>query len=233
MSTLVGAGAAAAISAAFNAPLAGAFFALEEILGSFAAGAFSAVVVSSVVAAVVSRAVFGNHPAFPIPVEYGYSLTREVFLFYPLLGIVTGLVSALFIRTYFRTESLVARLRLPRAALPWIGGVLVGAMVYLSRGILVGYGHLSVRLEVFGQIAWYFLLLLALGKILATTLTLTTGGSGGLFTPSLYIGAATGGAFGAALRDLFPALHLSPRRTPSSAWGRWWPARRTRRSPGS
>jgi CIC family chloride channel protein len=210
VSTLVGAGAAAAISAAFNAPLAGAFFAIEEILGSFATGAFSAVVVSSVVAAVVSRAVFGNHPAFPIPVEYGYTLTREVFFFYPLLGAVTGLVSALFIRCYFGAEDWAARLPVPRAVLPWIGGALVGAMVYLSRGILVGYGHLAVHLEVFGQMAWYLLLLLAFGKILATSITLTTGGSGGLFTPSLYIGAATGGAFGVALRELFPAMHLHP-----------------------
>jgi chloride channel protein, CIC family len=210
VSTLVGAGAAAGISAAFNAPLAGAFFALEEILGSFAAGAFSAVVVSSVLAAVVSRAVFGNHPAFPIPVEYGYTLTREVVLFYPLLGAVTGLISALFIWCFFRSEDWAARLPLPRAALPWIGGAIVGALVYLSRGILVGYGHLAVHLEVFGQMAWYFLLLLALGKVLATSITLTTGGSGGLFTPSLYIGAATGGAFGAALRQLFPTLHIHP-----------------------
>ena len=210
VSTLVGAGAAAAISAAFNAPLAGAFFALEEILGSFATGAFSAVVVSSVVAAVVSRAVFGNHPAFPIPVEYGYTLTREVILFYPLLGVVAGLVSALFIRCYFRSEEIAGRLRVPPAALPWIGGALVGGLVYLSQGILVGYGHLAVHLEVFGQAAWYFLVLLVLGKIVATSLTLTMGGSGGLFTPSLYIGAATGGAFGVALRELFPGLHIHP-----------------------
>jgi CIC family chloride channel protein len=210
VSALVGAGAAAAISAAFNAPLAGAFFALEEILGSFAAGAFSAVVVSSVIAAVVSRAVFGNHPAFPIPVEYGYTLAREVVLFYPLLGALTGLVSALFIRCYFRSDDWTRRFPLPPVLLPWFGGALVGGLVYLSRGILVGYGHLAVHLEVFGQMAWYFLLLLALGKIVATSLTLTTGGSGGLFTPSLYIGAATGGAFGVLLRDLFPALHIRP-----------------------
>jgi chloride channel protein, CIC family len=210
VTALVGAGAAAGISAAFNAPLAGAFFALEEILGSFAAGAFSAVVVSSVVAAVVSRAVFGNHPAFPIPVEYGYTLTREVILFYPLLGVLAGLVSTLFIRCYFGMEGWWKRLRVPSAALPWIGGVLVGTMVYLSRGILVGYGHLAVRVEVFGHVAWYFLLLLAFGKILATSVTLTTGGSGGLFTPSLYIGAATGGAFGVAVRELFPGMHISP-----------------------
>jgi chloride channel protein, CIC family len=210
VAALVGAGAAAGISAAFNAPLAGAFFALEEILGSFAAGAFSAVVVSSVLAAVVSRAVFGNHPAFPIPVEYGYTLTREVFLFYPLLGAVTGLVSALFIWSYSHAEDLAGRTRIPAAVLPWVGGALVGALVYLSRGILVGYGHLAVHLEVFGRMAWYLLLLLALGKILATSITLASGGSGGLFTPSLYIGAATGGAFGVALRDLFPALHIRP-----------------------
>ena len=74
----------------------------------------------------------------------------------------------------------------------------------------MGYGHLSVHLDVFGRMAWYSLLLLALGKILATSLTLTTGGSGGLFTPSLYIGAATGGAFGVALRELFPTLHIHP-----------------------
>jgi CIC family chloride channel protein len=210
VTTLVGAGAAAGISAAFNAPLAGAFFALEEILGSFAAGAFSAVVVSSVVAAVVSRAVFGNHPAFPIPVEYGYTLTREVLLFYPLLGVLAGLVSVLFIRCYFRMDDWAKRLPVPPAVLPWIGGALVGGMVYLSRGILVGYGHLAVHIEVFGRVAWYLLLLLALGKILATSLTLTTGGSGGLFTPSLYVGAATGGAFGVAVRELFPQLQVHP-----------------------
>jgi CIC family chloride channel protein len=90
-------------------------------------------VVSSVLAAVVSRAVFGNHPAFPIPIEYGYTLTREVVLFYPLLGAVTGLMSALFIWCFFHAEEWAARLPLPRAALPWIGGALVGALVYLSR----------------------------------------------------------------------------------------------------
>src|SRR5690606_3977674 len=95
---LVAAGAAAGISAAFNAPLAGAFFALEEILGSLAVAAFPAVVVSSVVSAVVSRAFLGNHPAFPIPVEYGYQLTRELFLFYPLLGVVAGLVAVAYVR---------------------------------------------------------------------------------------------------------------------------------------
>jgi CIC family chloride channel protein len=207
---LVGAGAAAGISAAFNAPLAGAFFALEEILGSFRAASFSAVVISSVVAAVVSRAFFGNHPAFPIPTEYGYSLLREMVFFYPALGVLAGLVSALFVRVYFRTADITARLRIRPALLPWLGGAAVGGLIYLSGGLLVGYGHLAVRLEVFGRMAWWALALLALGKILATSLTLNSGGSGGVFTPSLYVGAATGGAFGVAIAGLFPQLHLTP-----------------------
>jgi CIC family chloride channel protein len=207
---LVAAGAAAGISAAFNAPLTGAFFALEEILGSLAAAAFPAVVVSSVIGAVVSRAVFGNHPAFPIPHEYGYGMVREIVLLYPLLGMVVGGVSAGFIRCYFGVGALVRRLRVPPAVLPWLGGALVGTMVYLSGGRLVGFGHLAVRLDVFGRMAWYSLALLAIGKIVATSVTLNSGASGGVFTPSLYLGAATGGAFGVAAADLFPGMHIQP-----------------------
>lgn len=207
---LVAAGTAAGISAAFNAPLAGAFFALEEIVGSLAAGTFPPVVVSSVVAAVVSRGFLGNHPAFPIPKEYGYALQRELVLFYPLLGLLAGLVAVAFIRTYFGMGDLVRRLTLPPAALPWIGGLAVGGLVLLSNGLLVGHGHLAVHLEIFGLVPWHALALLAAGGIVATSITLNTGGSGGLFTPSLYIGAAAGGSFGAALSHLFPELGLRP-----------------------
>ena len=210
MRVLVGAGAGAAISAAFNAPIAGAFFALEEILGSLAVTAFPPVVVASVIAAVVSRAVFGNHPAFPIPVEYSYGLAREVFLFFPLLGVITGVVAALFVRVFFGVEALVKRMTRLRWLVPWVGGALVGVLVVMSRGLLVGYGHLAVHLEVFGRMPWYSLALLALGSIVATSITLNTGGSGGLFTPSLYVGAATGGAFGVALAQLLPNASIRP-----------------------
>lgn len=207
---LVAAGAAAGISASFNAPLAGAFFALEEILGTFAAGAFPPVVVASVVAAMVSRSVFGDHPAFPIPVEYGYELGREVVLFLPVLGVLCGLVSVVFIRMYLGTETLARRLPVPPALTPWLGGALVGVLVWLSGGALVGYGHLAVHLELFGRTAWTTLALLMLGKIVATSVTLGVGGSGGVFTPSLYIGATLGGAFGVMLDQLFPGLGLHP-----------------------
>jgi CIC family chloride channel protein len=207
---LVAAGTAAGISAAFNAPLAGAFFALEEIVGSLAASTFPPVVVSSVVAAVVSHAFLGNHPAFPIPKEYGYALQRELLVFYPLLGLIAGLVAVAFIRSYFGLGDLLRRLRIPAAVLPWLGGLSVGGLVLLSDGLLVGHGHLAVHLEIFGRVPWHALALLAVGSMLATSITLNTGGSGGLFTPSLYIGAAAGGAFGVALTQLLPALPIRP-----------------------
>ncbi|MGI8546040.1 MAG: chloride channel protein [Gemmatimonadaceae bacterium] len=213
VNVLVGCATGAAISAAFNAPLAGAFFALEEILGTFSGASFAPVVVSSVIAAVISRGVFGNHPAFPIPTQYGYVRPSEIVLFYPLLGIVSGLVAAFFVRTYFAINATERRFldwKIPRAAIPWIGGLLVGTMVVVSHGLLTGYGHLAVRLDVFGRMPWYFLGLLALGKIVATSVTLNLGGSGGVFTPSLYIGAATGGAFGVALAALLPHFGLHP-----------------------
>lgn len=205
MTLLVAAGTAAAISAAFNAPLAGAFFALEEILGGLSVAAFPVVVVSSVVAAVISRSVFGNHPAFPIPHEYGYNHLWEVGLAYPVLGVVVGVVAAGFIGIHFRLgRSTVTG---PRAA---VGGMIVGLMVAASAGQLVGAGHLSIPLDVFGTTAWWIIGLLAVGKIVATSLTLGWGGSGGVFTPSLYVGAATGGAVGAGLLSLFPAANIRP-----------------------
>ncbi|MBA3316624.1 MAG: chloride channel protein [Gemmatimonadales bacterium] len=207
---MVAAGAAAGISAAFNAPLAGAFFALEEILGSLAVGAFPPVVVASVVAAVVSHSFLGNNPAFPIPEEYGYALQREVLVFYPFLGVIAGLVGVLFVRVFFATEALVRKLQSPRWVVAFLGGLVVGVLVLLSKGLLVGHGHLAVHLNVFGGMSWSSLALLALGSVLATSITLNCGGSGGVFTPSLYVGAATGGAFGVALTGLFPDLGLRP-----------------------
>jgi CIC family chloride channel protein len=207
---MVAAGAAAGISAAFNAPLAGAFFALEEILGSLAVGAFPPVVVASVVAAVISHSFLGNNPAFPIPEDYGYVLQRELLVFYPFLGVVAGLVGVLFVRVFFAAESLVRRVPSPRWTLAFLGGLLVGVLVLLSKGLLVGHGHLAVHLDVFGGMSWSSLALLALGSIVATSITLNFGGSGGVFTPSLYVGAATGGSFGVALAGLFPDLGLRP-----------------------
>lgn len=207
---MVAAGAAAGISAAFNAPLAGAFFALEEILGSLAIGAFPPVVVASVMAAVVSQAFYGNSPAIALPTEYGFESAIEIFAFYPLLGVLAGLIGVLFVRTYFGVAPVVERLRVPPWMKPVLGGLLVGTIVFLSGGVLAGSGHLAFSLEQFARMEWYLLVLLVFGKILATSVTLNSGGSGGVFTPALFVGAATGGAVGVALSGIFPALGLYP-----------------------
>ncbi|HET7631807.1 MAG TPA: chloride channel protein [Gemmatimonadaceae bacterium] len=209
---LVGCATGAAISAVFNAPLAGAFFALEETLGTMSASAFAPVVVSSVMAAVVSQAVYGNHPAFHLPpnVAFTYSHLSEALLLFPLLGVISGFVAAGFVRTYFGIGNWRKRLPQRPAFIALGGGAVVGLFVFASRGHLVGYGHLAINMESFTTFPWYALAALAIGKIVITSITLNTGGSGGLFTPSLYIGAATGGAMGVGLAALWPAGGVNP-----------------------
>jgi CIC family chloride channel protein len=131
-------------------------------------------------------------------------------VFYPLLGIACGLMSVLFVRVYFGVELWARRAPLKGAWLALAGGAIAGGMVHLSRGLLLSTGHLAIPLDQFWHETWLILVLLAVGKVVATAITLQTGGSGGLFTPSLYVGAATGSAFGVLLTGLFPGLHLSP-----------------------
>jgi CIC family chloride channel protein len=213
LKVLAGCGAAAGISAAFNAPFAGAFFALEEVLGTFSIGAFSPVVVASVAGALTVRPFLGSHPAFQIP-PYGEIRPLAILLLYPLLGIACGLWGAFYTRTFFSTADYFKRTPGPEWLRPVVGGLAVGLIVYFSRGLLVGDGHLAIPTPVFGGIAWYFLLALALAKTIATNLTLGSGGSGGVFTPTLFIGAALGGSMGRLADTLLPHFGLHP-----TAWG--------------
>jgi CIC family chloride channel protein len=213
LKVLAGCGAAAGISAAFNAPFAGAFFALEEVLGTFSIGAFSPVVVASVAGALTIRPFLGSHPAFQIP-EYGEIRPLAILLLYPLLGIACGLWGAFYTRTFFSTADYFKRAPGPEWLKPVVGGLAVGLIVYFSRGLLVGNGHLAIPAKVFGGTAWYFLLALTLAKTIATNLTLGSGGSGGVFTPTLFIGAALGGTMGRLADTLLPHFGLHP-----TAWG--------------
>jgi CIC family chloride channel protein len=204
---LVGAGAAAGISAAFNTPLAGAFFALEEILSSFSSVAFAPVVVSSITASLAAQALLGAHPAFSEPLDVGYRFYREILVFFPLLGLAAGVLSAAFIRL----EDTLARRtwrRVPRGLTPWLGGALVGVLVAGSGGLLASRGHIDVHLESLAALSWYMALLFAAGKVLATAVTLNTGGSGGVFAPSLFAGALLGSGIAGLLRLAFPELPI-------------------------
>jgi CIC family chloride channel protein len=201
---LVGCGAAAGIAAAFNAPFAGAFFALEEVLGSFSAGAFSPVVIASVAGSLTVRPFLGGHPIFDARVP-GSTRPTEVLL-YPILGIACGLVSALYARAYLAATARGARMPSPRWIWPIAAGMVVGAIVLLSGNLLAGDGHLAIPEPIFGNMAWYALLAITAGKIIATVVTLGFGGTGGVFTPTLFIGAALGGGLGALGHSLVPTL---------------------------
>lgn len=210
---LAGCGAAAGISAAFSTPFGGAFFALEQVLGSFSVGAFSPVVVASVVGALVVRPFLGRTPAFGVP-SYGEIDAPTLTLLIPLLGILCGFGSVLFTRTYFATKAAFAKWTGPAWMRPVLGGLLVGTIVFLSRGLLIGEGHLAIPPEIFGGIAWYLLLGLSLAKVVITSLTFHAGGSGGVFTPALFIGAALGSGAGALAVLLLPGSGIHP-----ETWG--------------
>ena len=200
---LVGCGAAAGIAGAFNAPFAGAFFALEEVLGSFSIGAFSPVVIASVVGALTVRPLMGGDAIFRAPSLADAHPGRSALL-YPLLGLACGIVSALYARAYLAAPGWSRRVPGPAWLKPLIGGTAVGLIVLFTGGLHAGNGHLMLPHQLFGELAWYVLLGIVVAKIAATVITLGFGGSGGVFTPTLFLGAALGGGLGALGERLLP-----------------------------
>jgi CIC family chloride channel protein len=201
--TLVAAGAAAGIGATFNAPIAGALFAVEILLGEFGVYSFSPIIVASVIGTLTSRMITGEDiAAFTLDIKYTLTSVWEIGP-YILLGLLSGLVAILFIRTLYFFEDRFDRLRLHPLTKPVLGGLLVGAVGFKFPQIFgVSYDTMNAALS--DQLGLWLALSLIFIKILTTSLTLGSGGSGGVFAPSLFLGAMTGNFVGAVFHNAFP-----------------------------
>ncbi len=204
MRVLVACGAAGGIAATFNAPLAGVFFSMELILVDFAAESFGMVVLASVTASVIGRAALGNEAFLSLP-EFAVDHVQQYLLFAGL-GLLAGAVGVGFTRVLYLIEDLCdATWRGPEWLRPAVGGFLLGGVLLLLPQ-MYGVGYPVLSKGVAGGYAIGFLLVLLVGKAIATSLTIGIGGSGGVFAPSLFIGAMLGSAYGQVLHLLLPDL---------------------------
>ncbi len=204
--TLVGCGAGAAIGAAFNAPLAGAFYGIELIIGSYSLSSLMPVVAASYVANAIAKNLIGTLPIIAVQ-QPGAHLDGT----YPmalLLGLVAGGMGILVMQTVTTIEQMTGRSKIPGPVRPVIGGIFVGLAALLSPQVLSA-GHGAMHLVVSDQSGGLQLSGVLILKILAAAVSIGTGFRGGLFFASLFMGTLLGKIFGMAILALFPAMHLS------------------------
>ena len=201
-------GAAAGLAAAFNAPISAILFVIEEVIGRWSAAVLGSVVLSAISSVVVARRFWGSQPMFQIP-SVTVTDSREL-LAYAVLGVVGGLAASIFSRAlgYLRP-----RMRnLPR----WtfyvqspVAGLAVGLIGFFGFPQIMGPGYEVMDHAMHGQFTWKLLLALALLKILATTISFSSGTPGGMFAPTLFVGAMLGASIGTFEKVFFPVLHIS------------------------
>jgi CIC family chloride channel protein len=202
--TLLGCGVAAGVAASFNAPIAGSFFALEVVVGHYALSAFAPIVIASVTGTLISRARYGDFPAFILPENWTIVSFWE-FPAFAILGLVSALAAILFMWSLTFAEDTTTKLPLPRWLHPALAGLLVGAIALVFPQVL-GVGYEATDAALSDSYELWLLLALIVAKTAATAICLGSGFAGGVFSPSLFIGAMVGGAYGVIATQAFPEL---------------------------
>ena len=200
---LVACGAGAGIAATFNAPIAGVVFAMEVILHGSTLRSFASIVLATVSGSVIGRMYFGSEAAFVVP-PYAFESNVEI-LFYAILGVAAGMVGILYTQSIYFFEDLFESFKMGAIAKAAIGGLLIGIVASVWPEVR-GVGYEAITSAVNVHLIWWAMLILMVVKILATSLTLGSGGSGGIFAPALFVGAMLGGTLGSGFEYMVPGL---------------------------
>ncbi|MEO6815109.1 MAG: chloride channel protein [Edaphobacter sp.] len=200
-------GAAAGLAAAFNAPISAILFVIEEVIGQWNAAVLGSIVLSAVSSVVVARSFWGSEPMFRIPTV---TFSSRELLAYTVLGVFGGVAALIFSKALgFLRPRLRSQPAWAQMLQPGLAGLLVGGIGYFGLPQVMGAGYEVIDQAMHAQFAWKMLLVLAIFKIIATTLSFSSGTPGGMFAPTLFIGAMLGASIGAFEKLYFPHLHLT------------------------